>query len=109
MDSATTPVRFWRQPDSPLLHSFEGDESAEVQPERLLRGCHQFEAILGYWFRDKAYLLQALTHASYHLNRVTDCYQRLEFLGDAVLDYVITRFLYEDSKKHSPGVLTDLR
>lgn len=38
-----------------------------------------------------------------------DCYQRLEFLGDAVLDYVITRFLYEDSKQHSPGVLTDLR
>lgn len=39
----------------------------------------------------------------------TDCYQRLEFLGDAVLDYVITRFLYEDSTQHSPGVLTDLR
>ncbi|VDQ10657.1 unnamed protein product [Trichobilharzia regenti] len=38
-----------------------------------------------------------------------DCYQRLEFLGDAVLDYVITRFLYEDSKQHSPGILTDLR
>lgn len=39
----------------------------------------------------------------------TECYQRLEFLGDAVLDYVITRFLYEDSQSHTPGVLTDLR
>ncbi|VEL35616.1 unnamed protein product [Protopolystoma xenopodis] len=39
----------------------------------------------------------------------TDCYQRLEFLGDAVLDYVITRFLYEDAQHHSPGILTDLR
>lgn len=34
---------------------------------------------------------------------------RLEFLGDAVLDYVITRQLYEDQRKHSPGILTDLR
>ena len=34
---------------------------------------------------------------------------RLEFLGDAILDYVITRHLYEDSDKYSPGVLTDLR
>ncbi|VDP89369.1 unnamed protein product [Echinostoma caproni] len=50
----------------------------------------------------------AFTHPSYHQLR-GDCYQRLEFLGDAVLDYVITRFLYEDSTQHSPGVLTDLR
>ena len=34
---------------------------------------------------------------------------RLEFLGDAILDYVITRHLFEDVKKHSPGILTDLR
>lgn len=34
---------------------------------------------------------------------------RIEFLGDAILDYVITRHLYEDSHKHSPGILTDLR
>ena len=33
----------------------------------------------------------------------------MEFLGDAVLDYVITRHLYEDSDRYSPGVLTDLR
>lgn len=39
----------------------------------------------------------------------TDCYQRLEFLGDAILDYLITKHLYEDPRQHSPGVLTDLR
>lgn len=39
----------------------------------------------------------------------SDCYQRLEFLGDAILDYLITKHLYEDPRQHSPGVLTDLR
>ena len=55
------------------------------------------------------FVRQAFTHASYHYNDITDCYQRLEFLGDAVLDYVITRHLFEDERKHSPGELTDLR
>lgn len=68
-----------------------------------------FEETLGYRFRDKAYLVQAFTHNSYYENTVTDCYQRLEFLGDAVLDYLITRYLYEDPRCHSPGTLTDLR
>lgn len=40
---------------------------------------------------------------------LADCYQRLEFLGDAILDYLITKHLYEDPRQHSPGVLTDLR
>lgn len=43
------------------------------------------------------------------LDLCTDCYQRLEFLGDAILDYLITKHLYEDPRQHSPGVLTDLR
>ena len=54
-------------------------------------------------------MLQAFSHASYYPNRLTDCYQRLEFLGDAVLDYLITRHLFEDERQHSPGTLTDLR
>jgi len=68
-----------------------------------------FEQLIGYRFHQRAYLIQAFTHASYSSNTITDCYQRLEFLGDAVLDYVITRFLYEHPKRHSPGELTDLR
>ena len=75
----------------------------------LLNGYENFENTIGYKFQTRAYLLQAFTHASYIFNDLTDCYQRLEFLGDAILDYVITRHLYEDPKKHSPGELTDLR
>lgn len=68
-----------------------------------------FEDYINYSFRDKCYLIQAMTHVSYHDNTVTDCYQRLEFLGDAVLDYIVTRYIYEDPKRFAPGELTDLR
>jgi hypothetical protein len=50
-----------------------------------LEGVSDLERRLDYKFRDRSFLLQAVTHASYTPNRVTDCYQRLEFLGDAVL------------------------
>ncbi|EPY81606.1 Endoribonuclease Dicer isoform 3-like protein [Camelus ferus] len=75
----------------------------------LISGFENFEKKINYRFKNKAYLLQAFTHASYHYNTITDCYQRLEFLGDAILDYLITKHLYEDPRQHSPGVLTDLR
>ncbi|KAF5270919.1 hypothetical protein FQR65_LT05386 [Abscondita terminalis] len=93
-------------PRTPLLRNVP-DPEAEL--EILLDGYSEFEDSIGYHFNDRAYLLQALTHASYSPNALTDCYQRLEFLGDAVLDYLITRHLYEDPRMHSPGALTDLR
>ncbi|KAH8251672.1 hypothetical protein KR038_004350 [Drosophila bunnanda] len=96
----------WPTPRSPLLH-FAPNATEEL--DQLLSGFDEFEESLGYRFRDRSYLLQAMTHASYTPNRLTDCYQRLEFLGDAVLDYLITRHLYEDPRQHSPGALTDLR
>ena len=69
-------------PTSPL-HSLAPNPLAAASP--LLSGLDQFERLIEYEFRDKFYLLQAFTHASYHPNLFTDCYQRLEFLGDAVL------------------------
>lgn len=76
---------------------------------RLTEGFYRFERKINYTFKDKALLLQAFTHPSYYCNEITDCYQRLEFLGDAILDFLITRQLYEDPNDHSPGKLTDLR
>ncbi|XP_013409876.1 LOW QUALITY PROTEIN: endoribonuclease Dicer-like [Lingula anatina] len=95
-----------QSPPSPLLTHVP--KALQVL-EHYLSGFEQFEETIQYRFKDRAYLLQAFTHASYHYNTVTDCYQRLEFLGDAILDYLITRHLYEDDHKFSPGVLTDLR
>lgn len=101
-----TVYGYWATPKSPLLlHTPSPYDALEL----LLDGYSEFEAHLGYFFNDRSYLLQSMTHASYSQNRLTDCYQRLEFLGDAVLDYLITRHLYEDPRQHSPGALTDLR
>ena len=72
-------------------------------------GHNTFEERIQYTFKNKLYLLQALTHASYQPNRVTDCYQRLEFLGDALLDFLVTQHLYVRNKRLSPGELTDVR
>ncbi|XP_069696429.1 endoribonuclease Dcr-1 [Periplaneta americana] len=112
-ENSVTTVK-WKQvrygtlkaPRSPLLRNVS---NPEAELKKLLDGYEVFERRIGYKFRDRSYLLQSLTHASYSPNRLTDCYQRLEFLGDAVLDYLITRHLYEDSRQHSPGALTDLR
>ncbi|CAG9577532.1 unnamed protein product [Danaus chrysippus] len=95
-----------KSPPSPLLRYIEDPEG---ELERMLSGYDALEATLQYRFRDRSLLLTALTHASCHNNTLTDCYQRLEFLGDAILDYLITRHLYEDPRRHSPGALTDLR
>jgi hypothetical protein len=50
---------------------------------------------LGYRFRDVRVLTTALTHPSYGSDHHTEHYQRLEFLGDAVLELAISRRLYE--------------
>jgi dsRNA-specific ribonuclease len=52
------------------------------------------ETLIGYTFTKKMALLEALTHASYKGPLANCSYERLEFLGDAVLDYIISRRLY---------------
>ncbi|GAB4832726.1 endoribonuclease Dicer [Ancistrocladus abbreviatus] len=66
------------------------------------------EKSVGYCFLHTGLLLQAFIHPSYNKSG-GGCYQRLEFLGDAVLDYLITSYLYSVYPKLKPGHLTDLR
>ena len=77
--------------------------------DTLFAGFDTVEATLNYKFQNKMFLLQALTHASYVKNDVTDNYQRLEFLGDALIDLLITRHIFEEYPDLDPGSLTDLR
>ncbi|KAG6417141.1 hypothetical protein SASPL_119292 [Salvia splendens] len=67
------------------------------------------ESKLGYNFSTKGLLLEAITHAAQTEGGVHYSYERLEFLGDAVLDILVTRHLYESHSKVDPGLLTDMR
>ena len=69
----------------------------------------QIESQIGYVFKEKSFLLQALTHSSYSMNKITYSYERLEFLGDAVLDYLVTCHLMSSNKDLTPGSITNLR
>jgi ribonuclease-3 len=60
---------------------------------------------LGYTFRDPALALRALTHRS----RSADHNERLEFLGDSVLNLVISTELFERYRELAEGELTRLR
>lgn len=72
----------------------------------------EFEERIGYQFQDKKLLAQALTHSSYanecHMGRLSDN-ERLEFLGDAVLELVSSEFLFESFPGETEGEMTRLR
>lgn len=68
------------------------------------------EKSLGYHFTDEAWLRQALTHPSVDQKRSTNlAYERLEYLGDAVLELVVSRELFMLFPKADEGELTKLR
>lgn len=50
---------------------------------------------LGYQFKDVSLLKTALTHSSYANEKNTECNERLEFLGDAVLGFISAEFFYD--------------
>ena len=70
------------------------------------------EKRIEYAFRDKELLKQALTHSSHanerKINKVKN-YERLEFLGDAVLELITSEFLYQKREEMSEGQLTRRR
>ena len=70
-----------------------------------------FQDCLGYKFRDENMLCLALTHPSvaHEANTATAHNQRLEFLGDAVLQLVLTQQLYEKFPAFDEGPLTKAR
>ncbi len=69
------------------------------------------QARLGHQFRDPALLRLALTHPSisHEMGASQDHNQRLEYLGDAVLQLVLSRELYDRYPQHDEGPLTKIR
>lgn len=66
------------------------------------------EATVGAKFHRPHILAQALTHTSARGNDMT-CYERLEFLGDAVLDFLVIQHIFDLHGRLTPGALTMLK
>ena len=72
----------------------------------------ELEKKIGYDFRDFSLLKTAMMHSSYTNERRLEkyrCNERLEFLGDAVLELVSSEFLFRESPRVSEGELTKTR
>ena len=73
---------------------------------------NELQQKIGYHFRDSKLLLSALMHSSYtnekHLPKY-QCNERLEFLGDAVLELISSEFLFFSNRKVPEGELTKMR
>ena len=72
------------------------------------------EDAIGYTFKNKSFLQEALTHSSYSnelksKKQVCRCNERLEFLGDAVLSAVVSEYLFEKFPDTPEGELSTMR
>ena len=69
----------------------------------------EFEKKIGYIFKDKNLLKKALTHTSYAYENKVESYERLEYLGDSILEFISSKYLYSNYKKLSEGEMTKVR
>ncbi|MDE6731642.1 MAG: ribonuclease III [Oscillospiraceae bacterium] len=69
----------------------------------------ELEEKIGYKFKNREYLHHAMTHSSFSGGKNYECNERLEFLGDAVLQLTVSRFLFTNMKSVPEGGLTKLR
>ncbi|KAF9469115.1 hypothetical protein BDZ94DRAFT_1208489 [Collybia nuda] len=86
---------------------------ARVPPQKITaklkpKSIEEVEAIIGHKFARPYLLAQALTHPSIQGFESTS-YERLEFVGDAVLDFMVIRHIYDRDQQLSPGGLTLLK
>ncbi|EQL02310.1 Dicer-like protein 2 [Ophiocordyceps sinensis CO18] len=80
----------WRDVEHGRERLFQLTQSIDTLPPVL----EPLEKLVGYSFQKKALLIEAITHASYTLDAGRRSYERLEFLGDAILDNIIVTKLF---------------
>ncbi len=72
----------------------------------------ELENLIGYSFKDKALLDIAFTHKSYtneNLIKKHESYERFEYLGDAILEFFVSKYLFDTYPDKPEGELTKLR
>lgn len=85
--------------------------NAETNGKKEHSGVHydvneRLAPLLGYSFHNKSLLVEALTHPSCEYDARTQSYQRIEFLGDAVLDMIIVKAIWKANPDIQPGDMT---
>ncbi len=71
--------------------------------------CATLEKIIGYTYENKTLLETAFTHSTYANQYHTESNERMEFLGDAVLELAVSKRIYAECKTFAEGKSTDVR
>lgn len=69
----------------------------------------KLEESIGYKFNNIKLLKTALTHTSYAHEKKIESNEKLEFLGDSILEFIISKYLYANYKKLREGEMTKIR
>ena len=69
----------------------------------------KLEESIGYKFKNKNLLKNALTHTSYAYENRVKSYERLEYLGDSILEFISSKYLFENFENLSEGEMTKVR
>jgi ribonuclease III len=94
-----------------ISESDQGEQSVnrETSSQKGREHYPEIEVALGYTFKDHGWLERALTHRSLHPKGNKSDYERLEFLGDAVLDLAVAHLLLEVHGEAREGELSKMR
>ena len=69
----------------------------------------ELEEKIGYQFKDKALLKKALTHTSYAYEHKIESNEKLEFLGDSILEFITSDYLFSNYTNLKEGEMTKVR
>lgn len=70
---------------------------------------NQFQKNIGYFFKNSQLLKTAFTHTSYANEHGIESYERLEFLGDAIVDFLVGEYLFNNFPDINEGMMTRIR
>lgn len=69
----------------------------------------KLEQSIGYTFKNKELLKKALTHTSYAYDNHVESNEKLEFLGDSILEFLSSKYIYNNYSKLKEGEMTKVR
>ena len=69
----------------------------------------KIEKEIGYTFKQKELLKKALTHTSYAYEKKVESNEKLEFLGDSILEFISSKYLYQNYPNLKEGEMTKVR